>query len=952
MRSIQYPPVYLGTLAFLITAVAAAFAHLPFPANLPYVLAFALFYAAGLICGWHYRKSNLQVFRLINYFVLGIGFIIWLRNSYILRWDANLVVLLMWIQAANNFTLSKRRDVYLAYVVSLVLVFRGAAIAVTTSYVSYMVVYVLAGMFALMTDLTDEKLASAQSGDREVLTRGLHLPVKGIGLAVLVLCLAFVIYLLFPRLPSPGIAALDATQGSPPGHIGKEAGERAEKGGGYARQKLDDQTQSYAGFKKSFDITELQESTDNRVVFYLWCDRPIYARVKTFDTFDGTTWTNRWKRKSTPNRNGRWLECGPSWGQTHAQFIQFIQVYDIKTNLSPLIATGYRATALLFPTPFAMDTDDVLEAPVPLWSGTRYSVISEIQYIEEGRSCSAGDPKNSLWRNYMSPSPGTTDRFLDLVRGITDNVPGYLQKAIAIEQYLQSNFKLARKPRAEGWGNDPVDELLFQTKEGPPEFFATAMALMLRRAGIASRLVAGYRVTRFNPFVGRYDARLSDRHVWVEGFVPGRGWVTFEPTPGFSLPGSVRDMIAFASFFRYVQERIDWATRKNPTAWWSGTIAALKDALERLKTFVVTHAREIIRRLVNMWVGLSIQSLVFLILLLVGACCLVFFRRFLLPVFKQMQMYVLSKGDPTRFVLSCYGEVERIFAAKGVARQKSLAPAEYEARVASTFPSLGPAAGTLTSLFEIARYSPYPVQKEDARKAYDAYRSLVRSGERAVGSPDKATSSIADDVPTIRCVCAAASRPHNQIDNEEETDVSTMGNGQNDTTGTPILPWHIYNSKWCWSYIPMGAVLICVSVWFWLALPLDLPGVVLLIPISAIAIGIWLIRRGIRLCRDRGPQVTIANEGIYSKQWPWQFVPWERVTDADYLGGYYTTTTLVLEVTGPEDFLKECQQADYNRFSTSGKWLGSPIFVVLGELSVNPERLADAIKRFSATKIN
>src|SRR5882672_6944596 len=57
------------------------------------------------------------------------------------------------------------------------------------------------------------------------------------------------------------------------------------------------------------------------------------------------------------------------------------------------------------------------------------------------------------------------------------------------------------------------------------------MAILLRAAGVPTRLVNGFLMGEYNPVSGDYIVRESDAHSWVEVYVPGRGWLEFDPTP-------------------------------------------------------------------------------------------------------------------------------------------------------------------------------------------------------------------------------------------------------------------------------------------------------------------------------------------------------------------------------------------------------------------------------------
>ncbi len=57
------------------------------------------------------------------------------------------------------------------------------------------------------------------------------------------------------------------------------------------------------------------------------------------------------------------------------------------------------------------------------------------------------------------------------------------------------------------------------------------MAVMLRTLGVPARVVNGFQRGEWNPYGQYYIVRYYDAHSWVEAFIPGVGWVTFDPTP-------------------------------------------------------------------------------------------------------------------------------------------------------------------------------------------------------------------------------------------------------------------------------------------------------------------------------------------------------------------------------------------------------------------------------------
>ncbi|QXE85309.1 DUF3488 and transglutaminase-like domain-containing protein [Geomonas nitrogeniifigens] len=79
-------------------------------------------------------------------------------------------------------------------------------------------------------------------------------------------------------------------------------------------------------------------------------------------------------------------------------------------------------------------------------------------------------------------------------------------------------------------GGDPLDSFLFKKKRGNCEYFASCYAILLRLAGVPSRLVGGYRGGTYNAMGGYYLVTEDMAHVWVEAYLDGVGWRTVDPS--------------------------------------------------------------------------------------------------------------------------------------------------------------------------------------------------------------------------------------------------------------------------------------------------------------------------------------------------------------------------------------------------------------------------------------
>ena len=82
-------------------------------------------------------------------------------------------------------------------------------------------------------------------------------------------------------------------------------------------------------------------------------------------------------------------------------------------------------------------------------------------------------------------------------------------------------------------GQDAVDYFLFESEEGFFDYHASAMVVLLRAVGIPSRLAVGYALdpTAFDAENRRYNIREEHAYAWAEVYLPGFGWLAFNPSP-------------------------------------------------------------------------------------------------------------------------------------------------------------------------------------------------------------------------------------------------------------------------------------------------------------------------------------------------------------------------------------------------------------------------------------
>ncbi|MGG0642506.1 transglutaminase domain-containing protein [Sporosarcina gallistercoris] len=140
---------------------------------------------------------------------------------------------------------------------------------------------------------------------------------------------------------------------------------------------------------------------------------------------------------------------------------------------------------------------------------------------------------------YLSLPEEVPSRVKDLAQELTADAPSVYQKTQAIERYFgRSGFVYSREEVAVPKEDDDyVDQFLFETKRGYCDNFSSSMVVMLRSVGIPARWVKGFAPGELNRDDNQekfYTVTNNQAHSWVEAYMPGVGWMPFEPTIGFN----------------------------------------------------------------------------------------------------------------------------------------------------------------------------------------------------------------------------------------------------------------------------------------------------------------------------------------------------------------------------------------------------------------------------------
>jgi len=240
-------------------------------------------------------------------------------------------------------------------------------------------------------------------------------------------------------------------------------------------------------------------------------------------------------------------------------------------------------------------------------------------------------------------------------------------------------------------GEHPVDEFLFSTRTGFCEHYASAFAVVMRAAGIPTRIVTGYQGGEVNALGNYLIVRQADAHAWTEVWLNGRGWVRVDPTfavapvrvdTGISaavprtdpLPLMMRTPLAF---LRHV--RLTWDYAANAWNQW-----VLGYTPERQRSLLAIAGLD----------DATWEKLTATLFVLAG----IIVAMFAVVALRQLKTRV---RDPVKIAYLRFCDKLR---RKGLSRDPAEGPVDYARRVERQRPELTPAVEAITRLYVALRY--------------------------------------------------------------------------------------------------------------------------------------------------------------------------------------------------------------------------------------------------------
>jgi hypothetical protein len=265
----------------------------------------------------------------------------------------------------------------------------------------------------------------------------------------------------------------------------------------------------------------------------------LFWRGMVLDTFDGYSWNAGFRNRAEG--------FFPGGGETVRQ-----EIFP-ENNI-------YMRAVFALDVPVQVDARGIVTAGEGVFVNTNYRNRMR-SYTAVSRPSGVIRPASGgIQRNrYLGLPDNFSPRLRELVEDITGGIYDR-DKTKAVIDYLSSpsfSYTMDELPVS----RNPLDDFLFVSKKGNCEYFAAAMAVMLRMAGVPSRLIAGYHGGTYNESGEYYAVRQSNAHVWVEAWSDKEeAWVRYDPTPASNEAGAGEGgesiMGLFGMYLDYINYRL------------------------------------------------------------------------------------------------------------------------------------------------------------------------------------------------------------------------------------------------------------------------------------------------------------------------------------------------------------------------------------------------------------
>jgi hypothetical protein len=398
-----------------------------------------------------------------------------------------------------------------------------------------------------------------------------------------------------------------------------------------------------------------------------------YWKGMTYDLYSGTGWLTSQTEERELEPEAVLFGVVPPEGMLHQE------VTVSRAGIGPVFATG-EWVKISLPSRLVLRTHEdlfgiIVDEPV-------YEVDSIVRHSDEAALRAAGiDYPDWIHDRYLQLPLSLPRRVHSLARDLTAAQLTPYDQALAIESYLRREMRYSLEVEKPPFDQDAVDYFLFDSKTGFCQYYASAMVVLARSAGVPARLAVGFGPGTFDTVRGRFTVLESDSHAWPELYFPGIGWVEFEPT--VSMPLIHRTAPAASA-----------PARQAPQTAGRGLGAMAEAALSALRRFGAPAL-----------LALAALPVLFAVWTLTSPL------RFLLI-------------SPPRAIRAMYRELVAHGRRQGIRFSPATTPAEFAARFSGRFPAEEPSLRKVAEGYARLVYGGKTPTRRQRREAVGAWRRL------------------------------------------------------------------------------------------------------------------------------------------------------------------------------------------------------------------------------------
>jgi transglutaminase-like putative cysteine protease len=267
-------------------------------------------------------------------------------------------------------------------------------------------------------------------------------------------------------------------------------------------------------------------------LFTVTASEPAYWRLTALDTFDGTIW----KSSGSFQRVGDQLPREQSALPGEQALTQQYSIQALESLWLPVAFEPVRVDSADSDFVYEVETATlIVGSDLSTSDGMTYAATSVDATIDEALLTQEGDIPAEVADRFLELPGDFGDGLRIQAQEITRDATNDYQRARLLQDWFRAEFSYNELVSFDH-DIDSIESFL-EVREGYCEQFAGTFAAFARSLGIPARVAVGFTWGDRDPDEADLF-RVTGRHAhaWPEVWLPGPGWVPFEPTPNRGIP--------------------------------------------------------------------------------------------------------------------------------------------------------------------------------------------------------------------------------------------------------------------------------------------------------------------------------------------------------------------------------------------------------------------------------